>query len=830
MNFRKVIICLLMAISVIATKRLLAQTIITDGSWKGVGNSIQSNGTAWLFQGYDDSAWPAVEAPNVGNTIPVVAGSQSIWVLPYSDTAKMRKTFVVPVGDSYSGSISINADNEFELYFNGVSQGFYNNWMGGPYVFNISPVLQGCVQNVIAINAANWGGPYGASLNTTLFVTNPLNTPVATAATNVTCSSFMANWDSVPTANLYLLDVSDDPNFGTFYSIYHDYNVGNSLSQTLSSLPPWSTFYYRLRCQRISGIDTLTSCYSNTIQVDLDSITYTYSAPDTLCAGEIINLQLSSAAGSSYSWSGPNGFFSTDSIAWITNASALNAGEYIYTVSFPGCPSISDTIEIEIITNPAFTITPAGPYCTSFSFDTLVASIAGVQWSGVGITNPSVGIFDPAIAGGGNHLITCISGGYCPDTATSWIVVTDDLGYLSSGPDTLCAGSTLTLWLTANSNATYSWSGPNGFTSIDSLNYIINTSVLHAGPYIYTINYPGCPAIVDTIQIDVIDNPPLIISPSGPYCSSEPLDTFIANNAPVQWSGTGIMNVNLGTFSPGAAGGGSHTITCILGGYCPDTSTFLVTVNVDGGYTISGSDTVCEGQNILLQSTSGAGATIGWIGPNSYSSANNNNTITQSTSMNSGLYILTVSYPSCPPTQDTLAVAVISYPNPVISAAGPFCDSDPAQVLSASPAGGAWFGNGVVDSQLGSFDPMLAGLGTHNIYYVFSGNCPNADTISILVANSIPLSSVIFPNVFTPNSDNQNDVYQPIVPASGHFRLDIFDRWGVLVFSSSQDIGWNGSIDNSSANEGIYYWICEITSDCSAEPLIEKGFLQLFKP
>ncbi len=113
--------------------------LITDGNWKGVGNSGLSGGTAWLFPGYDDSAWPFVEAPNAANVIPVVPGSLSIWVLPYSDTAKMRSTFVVPVADSYTGSISINADNEFELYFNGVSQGFFNNCMGGPYVFDISP-------------------------------------------------------------------------------------------------------------------------------------------------------------------------------------------------------------------------------------------------------------------------------------------------------------------------------------------------------------------------------------------------------------------------------------------------------------------------------------------------------------------------------------------------------------------------------------------------------------------------------------------------------------------------------------------------------------------
>jgi hypothetical protein len=325
--------------------------------------------------------------------------------------------------------------------------------------------LQGCVQNVIAINAANWSGPYGASLSTTLFVTNPLNTPVANNATSITCSSFLANWDSVPTATLYLLDVSNDPNFATFYTIYQDYNVGNNLSQSLNSLPPWSTFYYRLRCQRISGIDTLTSCYSNTIQVDLDSLTHSVTTPDTLCAGQTINLQLSSAPGSSYNWSGPNGFTSTDSISNITNTSALNTGNYIYTITYPGCPVITDTITILVIDNPPLTITPAGPYCSTDISDTLSASMPNVQWSGTGVTDPNVGIFNPGVAGGGTHTITCLSGGYCPDTASVLITVNMNGSYTIAGSDTVCEGQNILLQSTSGAGASIGWIGPNGYTS-----------------------------------------------------------------------------------------------------------------------------------------------------------------------------------------------------------------------------------------------------------------------------------------------------------------------------------------------------------------------------
>lgn len=649
-------------------------TLITDGSWKGVGSSALSGGNAWLFQGYDDSAWPTVEAPNAANVIPVVPGSLSIWVLPYSDTAKMRNTFVVPVADSYTGSISINADNEFELYFNAVSQGFYSNWMGGPYVFDISPGLQGCVQNVVAINAANWGGPYGASLSTTLTVNNPLNTPVALPPSNITCTSFTANWDSVSTADFYMLDVSTDINFSTFYSVYLDYNTGTNLSEVLSSLPLGVTYYYRLRCQRTNGFGTLISCYSNVITVDLDNPSYSYTAPDSLCAGATINLQLNASPGASFNWSGPNGFTSTDSISNITNSTALNSGNYIYTINYPGCPAIIDTIQIEVIDNAPLVITPAGPYCSSSPTDTLIASMTS-QWSGIGITNSSVGIFNPATAGGGTHVITSISGGFCPDTAITSIIV-----------------------------------------------------------------------------------------------------------------------------------------------------------NVDLGYTMSGSDTICEGEDILLNSTSGLGATISWTGPNGFTSGINNNTITQASNINSGSYIFTVSYTSCPLTSDTLNVTVINFSNPTITPAGPFCNDDLAQLLIANPAGGSWFGTGITNAATGNFDPMVAGNGTHSITYIISGNCPDTATTSISVANSVPLSSVIFPNVFTPNSDSQNDMYSPVVPNGGHFKLYIFDRWGIQVFDASLDIGWDGKINSSIANEGIYYWICEITSDCSSEPLTEKGFLHLFKP
>ncbi|NOQ25455.1 MAG: PKD domain-containing protein, partial [Bacteroidales bacterium] len=77
---------------------------------------------------------------------------------------------------------------------------------------------------------------------------------------------------------------------------------------------------------------------------------------------------------------------------------------------------------------------------------------------------------------------------------------------------------------------------------------------------------------------------------------------------------------------------------------------------------------------------------------------------------------------------------------------------------------------------------------------------------------------VVFPTAFTPNLDgssggvyNQNDfsndVFYPIGDEINNYHLEIFNRWGVLVFESSDiNIGWDGYYDNKLLDEGVYVW------------------------
>lgn len=69
---------------------------------------------------------------------------------------------------------------------------------------------------------------------------------------------------------------------------------------------------------------------------------------------------------------------------------------------------------------------------------------------------------------------------------------------------------------------------------------------------------------------------------------------------------------------------------------------------------------------------------------------------------------------------------------------------------------------------------------------------------------------IYVPNVFTPDGDQYNEVFKPIL-TSGYdpydYNLVIMNRWGEPVFeSNNSDIGWDGTYRGKLAREGVYVW------------------------
>ncbi|HLG04170.1 MAG TPA: gliding motility-associated C-terminal domain-containing protein [Bacteroidia bacterium] len=129
------------------------------------------------------------------------------------------------------------------------------------------------------------------------------------------------------------------------------------------------------------------------------------------------------------------------------------------------------------------------------------------------------------------------------------------------------------------------------------------------------------------------------------------------------------------------------------------------------------------------------------------------------------------------------------------------------------------------------FSGLLSVAGCYAITAVDTFN--NVSPMSnIVCVDNCP--TYVLPNVFTPNGDNVNDFFVPFpYRFVKDIDLKIYDRWGVLVFQTTDpDIRWNGRDMNSGklCTDGVYYYACTV-NEILLEGIVPrelKGFVHLF--
>ncbi len=128
-----------------------------------------------------------------------------------------------------------------------------------------------------------------------------------------------------------------------------------------------------------------------------------------------------------------------------------------------------------------------------------------------------------------------------------------------------------------------------------------------------------------------------------------------------------------------------------------------------------------------------------------------------------------------------------------------------------------------------SITPLETGEYTFFAYDQYG--CPFQDTIHVTIATGEGVAMI--PNVFSPNGDGHNDLFQVAGLALEEFSLRIFDRWGTMVFDASDpQRGWNGGISNGSvkAPEGTYFYEVSFRDRCTDIPLTQQqGHITLLR-
>jgi gliding motility-associated-like protein len=102
-----------------------------------------------------------------------------------------------------------------------------------------------------------------------------------------------------------------------------------------------------------------------------------------------------------------------------------------------------------------------------------------------------------------------------------------------------------------------------------------------------------------------------------------------------------------------------------------------------------------------------------------------------------------------------------------------------------------------------------------------NNGCVNSDDVTVIV----DCTSLFIPNSFSPNRDGINDVF--LVDGTGiyEFELKIFDRWGeLLFFTTDPGDAWTGGFKDYYVPDGVYTYQVKAL-DFKGNPIIGNGLV-----
>ncbi len=124
---------------------------------------------------------------------------------------------------------------------------------------------------------------------------------------------------------------------------------------------------------------------------------------------------------------------------------------------------------------------------------------------------------------------------------------------------------------------------------------------------------------------------------------------------------------------------------------------------------------------------------------------------------------------------------------------------------------------------------------TSTIYYT-----PGEFTITQIVSDSFGCTDTLraiikietiddMPNVFSPNNDGTNDIFEFNCNGCVDYTIDITNRWGSLVYTGNKGSAfWDGTNGTGEAlSDGTYFYILKLKYKETEK--IKKGFIQLIK-
>ena len=393
-----------------------------------------------------------------------------------------------------------------------------------------------------------------------------------------------------------------------------------------------------------------------------------------------------------------------------------------------------------------------------------------------------------------------------------------------------CIGETIDLSTPILIGATYSWTGPKGFTSDAAEIKVPVDDAGRAGIYSVTVSLNGCTSDPATVNIASIGQTPtasFVITRNNP-CTIFQSFTFSNSSKDFQklkWDFGLGSNIPPGSSTPVNtviySSSGTKTIRLEAEGSSGCISVFteeiIVAISPVKPVIIANKPDFCLNDVIRLSTTAQSDVIYNWKGPNGFSSNLQSPEIPVTSEIVAGTYTLILSRGNCSTEEVSIVVPPI-YKNPVAAfrsePKAPVKLSFPIRVRFFNESKDAdaflWdFGDGNTSTDK---DPEHTYLGTGNFdvtLTVFKSSVCSASVAQgqfMISANNI----LFIPNTFTPNNDVLNDEFVISMTNIKTYRIQIFNRFGVSMFVSDDLFNpWKGTFKNEPLPVGTYYYLID---------------------
>ncbi len=557
-----------------------------------------------------------------------------------------------------------------------------------------------------------------------------------------------------------------------------------------------------------------------------------------ICLNNPFVLEATVEGAGTIQWTTPNGGTLNGNNIDLGAAQFSMSGQYIITGSSGVCPPNSDTVLVNIISNPTSNVSSVNicpgqnvpvqifPGNTNYTWNTL---------NGVVLTNPNGNQANVSPIINSLYIVSNPFGCNTTIQVNMLPVPTPQINI-----STLQGCGPLAVQFTDNNPEilNFAWNFGDGGTSIfESPLHIFDSAVSGDTTYQVVLNMTNGSGCTTTSYFAIQVMEPIVAN----FTASPMTQLFPSVNVGVNNNSTGsgtltadwqFENVHYNTWSDVnhdfSTWGEFPIVLTVSNEWCSDTATVEINITPPPPVALFEQEADgCPGLQVEFTSTSQYAQSISWIFGDG---ATGSGQTVQHTYLESGLYSVSCIAHGFDGTNDTLTLEniITIYSNPNVSFViidnpiSAVIDSAVFNNLSQGAVTYQWnFGNGVTSSL---FEPLpyFDLVGTYTITLTGTSNQGCVSTYTIADGLTVTTDGFIeMPTAFTPQTDGptdgtynkysfDNNIFHPHYRSVSEYNLEIFNKWGEMIFKSEDPKkGWDGYYQGEMCREDVYVWKVE---------------------